>query len=67
KQIKDSDPFNELLLSVPALAFRGHGLSLLVRFATCWVSRLMHLPLRFRCRKTSAIPAGVEHLHSKQQ
>src|SRR5699024_4283593 len=40
------------------LLCRGHGLSLLVRFAHCGVSRLMGLHYRSSHRRPFAIPAG---------
>ena len=49
---------SRLLISATVDAFRGHGFSLLVT-AFLRGLQLMHLPLRFRCRKTSAIPAEV--------
>jgi len=41
----NSEILKVLLLSVPAHAFRGHGLSLLVSVAACGASRLMLVPL----------------------
>jgi len=48
-------------------AFRGHGLSLLVHFAHCGVSRLMGLHYRSSHRRPFAIPAGVAAFHSNQR
>jgi len=49
---------SSLLISVTVDAFRGHGFSLLVT-AFLRGLQLMHLPLLFRCIKTSAIPTEV--------